>query len=220
VHRVIAGDSDAFMNNVKLTLIVAATEEDRLLSLARRRWVVLCPECAAMIALAIFLLATLLTFPLGRFVVHSRDLLLVAAIVVVSRIAGATAGLVASFAAVLLFDWFFDRAPQVLGFSVGGAARALVFCSISVLVASMEQPRHCAMERLEKSNRALQAALKEIKTLRGLLPICSYCKRIEADEETWIEIEEYVRKHTRKFQSWHVPHLLSKELSRTLQPEI
>jgi hypothetical protein len=98
--------------------------------------------------------------------------------------------------AVLLFDWFFDRAPQVLGFSVGGAARALVFCFISVLVASIEQHRRCAMERLEKSNRALQAALKEIKTLRGLLPICSYCKRIEADEETWIEIEEYVRKHT------------------------
>jgi hypothetical protein len=52
----------------------------------------------AVIALAIFLLATLLTFPLGRFVVHSRDLLLVAAIIVVSRVAGVTAGLVASFA--------------------------------------------------------------------------------------------------------------------------
>jgi uncharacterized membrane protein len=67
----------------------------------------------AVIALAIFLLATLLTFPLGRFVIHSRDLFLVAAVIAISRIAGATAGLVASFAAALLFDWFFDRTPQV-----------------------------------------------------------------------------------------------------------
>jgi phosphoserine phosphatase RsbU/P len=38
----------------------------------------------------------------------------------------------------------------------------------------------------------LQAALDEIKTLRGMLPICSYCKRIRSDDNYWQDIESYV----------------------------
>jgi len=34
------------------------------------------------------------------------------------------------------------------------------------------------------------------ETLRGILPVCSYCKKIQADPETWIELETYVRKHS------------------------
>ncbi len=150
----------------------------------------------ALIAVASLLIATLLTFPLARFVIYSRDLLFVAAVIVVSRYAGAAPGLVVSLASVLFFDWFFDSTPQVLDFSVGGVARAVVFGSVSVLVASIEQHRRYAMEKLEKSNRTLQTALEEIKTLRGLLPICMYCKQIRTDEETWVGIEEYVRKHS------------------------
>jgi K+-sensing histidine kinase KdpD len=144
------------------------------------------------IVLAILVIAILVAFSVGRFVPHSRDLFFVAAVVVVSRYAGAAAGLIVSLVAVFLFDWFFDSTPHVLDFSVG----ALVLGFVSVLVASIEQHRRSAMERLEKSNRTLLTALEEIKTLRGLLPICSYCKKIETDEQTWVEIEEYVRKHS------------------------
>jgi len=38
--------------------------------------------------------------------------------------------------------------------------------------------------------------LKEIKVLQKLLPICSGCKRIRADDGKWWPLEEYVRAHT------------------------
>lgn len=34
------------------------------------------------------------------------------------------------------------------------------------------------------------------ETLRGILPVCSYCKKIQAGPETWIDLENYVRKHS------------------------
>lgn len=150
----------------------------------------------AVIAVAILLLATLLTFPLAKFVIYSRDLLFVAAVMLASRYAGVASGLIVSLASVLIFDWFFDSTPHVLDFSAGGVMRAIVFSALSVLIASMEKHRRGAMERLAESNRTLQSALEEIKTLRGLLPICMYCKKIRTDEEQWVEIEDYVRKHS------------------------
>jgi len=42
----------------------------------------------------------------------------------------------------------------------------------------------------------LQKALAEIKTLRGILPICSYCKKIRDDKGAWTQLEAYLSKHT------------------------
>ncbi len=41
--------------------------------------------------------------------------------------------------------------------------------------------------------RDLQKALKEIETLRELLPICASCKRIRNDSGYWQEVEEYFK---------------------------
>jgi phosphoserine phosphatase RsbU/P len=56
---------------------------------------------------------------------------------------------------------------------------------------------------LERKNRELerllaenQKALSEIKTLRGILPICSCCKKIRDDEGYWTQIEAYVQAHS------------------------
>ena len=42
----------------------------------------------------------------------------------------------------------------------------------------------------------LQTALSEVKTLRDILPICSYCRKIRDDENFWHSVEEYLRRHT------------------------
>jgi len=42
----------------------------------------------------------------------------------------------------------------------------------------------------------LQSALAQIKTLRGLLPICMYCKKIRDDGQYWQQVENYVTTHT------------------------
>lgn len=48
---------------------------------------------------------------------------------------------------------------------------------------------------LEEKNK-LQKALAEIKTLRGIIPICSHCKQIRDDEGLWRQLEVYMRAHS------------------------
>ncbi len=42
----------------------------------------------------------------------------------------------------------------------------------------------------------LQDALANIKTLKGMLPICASCKKIRDDKGYWNQIEVYVREHS------------------------
>ena len=38
----------------------------------------------------------------------------------------------------------------------------------------------------------LRSALDEVETLKGLLPICSHCKKIRYDDGSWHKLEEYL----------------------------
>ena len=42
----------------------------------------------------------------------------------------------------------------------------------------------------------LNKSLEEIKTLRGLLPICSFCKKIKDSEGYWNQLEKYISEHS------------------------
>jgi PAS domain S-box-containing protein len=53
-----------------------------------------------------------------------------------------------------------------------------------------------ADEERERLLSDLQAALAEVKTLRKILPICSYCKKIRDDENYWHTVESYFSQHT------------------------
>ncbi len=47
-------------------------------------------------------------------------------------------------------------------------------------------------KELRKSNIELNIALSEVSTLKGLLPICSSCKKIRDDNGYWNQIETYI----------------------------
>ena len=49
---------------------------------------------------------------------------------------------------------------------------------------------------LSHTMNALQQALKKIKTLNGLIPICSSCKKIRDDKEYWNLLEAYIEEHS------------------------
>jgi tetratricopeptide (TPR) repeat protein len=51
-------------------------------------------------------------------------------------------------------------------------------------------------EELLESNQKLHEALAQVRTLRGLLPICSSCKKIRDDDGYWTQIENYVSSHS------------------------
>lgn len=42
----------------------------------------------------------------------------------------------------------------------------------------------------------LQRALDEVKTLRGIIPICAFCKRIRDDQGYWTQVEAYLSART------------------------
>jgi DNA-binding response OmpR family regulator len=44
--------------------------------------------------------------------------------------------------------------------------------------------------------RELEDAIARIKTLQGLLPICSYCKRVRNDGDYWQQVESYISDHS------------------------
>jgi len=49
---------------------------------------------------------------------------------------------------------------------------------------------------LRDTNQKLEKALNEVKTLQGILPICSHCKKIRADDENWQLLESYISMHS------------------------
>ena len=56
--------------------------------------------------------------------------------------------------------------------------------------------RNKAEREREKLIAELQQALVEIKTLRGIVPICASCKKIRDDKGYWEQVESFVSKHT------------------------
>lgn len=51
-------------------------------------------------------------------------------------------------------------------------------------------------KELERSIRELEQAASEIKTLKGLIPICSTCKKIRDDKGYWNHLEAHLQKHS------------------------
>jgi len=48
----------------------------------------------------------------------------------------------------------------------------------------------------EKLIADLREALEKIKTLKGLIPVCAWCKKVRDDKGYWEELEHYIREHT------------------------
>lgn len=53
-----------------------------------------------------------------------------------------------------------------------------------------------AERELQATLSSLQQALAEVRTLKGLLPICSWCKKIRGEDGNWHPLESYVAEHS------------------------
>lgn len=42
----------------------------------------------------------------------------------------------------------------------------------------------------------LQSALAEVRSLREIIPICSYCRKVRDDDDFWQHVESYIETHT------------------------
>jgi len=71
-------------------------------------------------------------------------------------------------------------------------------------------------EKREKLIQELQTAIDNIKTLHGIIPICSSCKKIRDDKGYWHQVEVYISDHSEADFS----HGICVECARKLYPEV
>lgn len=76
-------------------------------------------------------------------------------------------------------------------------------------------------KRLQEKNQKLQQAIDEIETLKGLLPVCSSCKKIRINgqapkPDTWVSLEAYLHEHT----AVEVTHSICPQCMATLYPDL
>ena len=66
---------------------------------------------------------------------------------------------------------------------------------------------------LEQKNVELEAALARVKQLEGIIPICSYCKKIRDDQNSWKQLEQYISEHSEaRFSHGYCPACAEKEM--------
>jgi PAS domain S-box-containing protein len=75
-------------------------------------------------------------------------------------------------------------------------------------------------ERAEKERESLIAELQDavanVKTLKGLLPICAWCNKIRDDSGSWKRVETYIKEHSDASFTHHMcPDCLKKESPET-----
>ena len=71
-------------------------------------------------------------------------------------------------------------------------ARVGVWCIAVLLLAKVKEQ----IKAQARNIRDLELALAEIKHLKGLLPVCAWCRKIRDDDGYWLQLEEYVGQHT------------------------
>jgi GAF domain-containing protein len=52
------------------------------------------------------------------------------------------------------------------------------------------------LDRLRQTVDELEQARSEVRTLRGIIPICAHCKKVRDEDGYWRQVEEYVRSHS------------------------
>lgn len=105
------------------------------------------------------------------------------------------------------------RAPFIKTIAISLVIGLVMIIAGSVIFIGITNP---LIQKLSDTVKRLQEALDNIKTLSGLLPICSSCKKIRDDTGYWNQIETYVRDHSDADFS----HSICPECARKLYPEI
>jgi PAS domain S-box-containing protein len=89
-----------------------------------------------------------------------------------------------------------ERQPVYVAASISPIRNSLGKTMGAAMIARNIGERIRAEQEREALLRQLQATLAQVKTLRGLLPICACCKKIRDDQGYWTTVDVYVREHS------------------------
>lgn len=108
---------------------------------------------------------------------------------------------VAAYEPVALLNWGIVakvdmaeiRAPFIKTGLICGLFGIIAILFGTIIFVKVTEP---LIVKLHDTVAELQNALANVNQLRGLLPICAYCKKIRDDKGYWNQIEAYLQKHT------------------------
>ncbi len=105
------------------------------------------------------------------------------------------------------------------GFTTNDARIAAGFGELAA-VALMNSRNLDKRDLAEKKNisliRELEKALANVKQLSGLLPICSYCKKIRDDKGYWKQLEQFIHEHS----DAQFSHSICQECAKAYYPDM
>jgi hypothetical protein len=126
-----------------------------------------------------------------------------------------------SIACTIISELAFTFYVSNYGFSnlVGHYFKIFSFCFVypAIIKTGIEKPYDLIFRDLDHTNKQLaeeitirkeserereslitelQKAIDEIQTLRGILPLCSFCKKIRNDNGEWENVDTYIHKHS------------------------
>jgi PAS domain-containing protein len=81
-----------------------------------------------------------------------------------------------------------------------------------------EEALRIAQSQKEETIRQLQEALERVRSLEGIIPICSYCKKVRNDQQYWLQVEHYISERTQaKFSHGICPECRARVISEELK---
>ena len=114
-----------------------------------------------------------------------------------------------------LVPWHLELAIAVA--LLAAFALATVVLARTILTSQTRELARMEAVRLgdawQRQHEELQAALSRMKRLEGVIPICSYCKKIRTELKSWEQMEGYISEHSDAVFSHGVcPHCAQEQL--------
>ncbi|HWQ10907.1 MAG TPA: PAS domain-containing protein, partial [Holophaga sp.] len=83
-----------------------------------------------------------------------------------------------------------------------------------------EEALRVAQSQKEETIRQLREALERVHALEGIIPICSYCKKIRNDQQYWLQVEQYISERTQaRFSHGICPECRDRFFPGTREPQ-
>lgn len=80
-------------------------------------------------------------------------------------------------------------------------------------VALLSKAAADAVTLLSKAAMTADMLLARVKRLEGIIPICSYCKKIRDDKDSWLQLEQYLSEHSDAVFSHGIcPHCMEEQM--------
>jgi len=115
----------------------------------------------------------------------------------------------------------FTSAPQIYYYltqgSENGTVTAFLMATFVVFTIGISIDIHKSAIRTLQMNHELQKYISEVRVLQGIIPICSYCKNIRNDDDSWQQMESYIDAHSEAQFSHGICPACSEDVKKEMQ---